>query len=168
MISEFRKSDSPIHFQSFKVSALYLDRTTMILFAQIGRLRSFLCLSDQTTEIFALHLDRTAKIFSFALTPCCLDVDRTIQSFSLEHTISSNLEDFSKDLKASTFILLASPLLGSRSHFLECATPPELDLLNDFDLPRTSCFSGNSSNSDPKILEKNSLSPSWRSFALVL
>jgi hypothetical protein len=31
MILEFRKSDSPVHFQSFKVSALYLDRTTTIL-----------------------------------------------------------------------------------------------------------------------------------------
>jgi hypothetical protein len=94
------------------------------------------------TEIFSLHLDRTAEIFSFALTPRCLDVDRTIQIFSLELTLSSNLEDFSKDLKASTFILPASPLLGSRSHFLESATPPELDLLKDFDLPSTSCFSG--------------------------
>jgi hypothetical protein len=45
MISEFRKSDSPVHFQSFKVSALYLDRMATIL----------------------LRADRMAKILSLAL-----------------------------------------------------------------------------------------------------
>jgi hypothetical protein len=85
-------------------------------------------------DIFAFHLDRTTEIFSFALTPRCLDVDQTIQIFSLELTLSSNLEDFLKDLKASTFILPESPLFGSHSHFLETATPPELDL------PSTSFF----------------------------
>ena len=92
-------------------------------------------------EIFSLSLDQMAEIFSFVLTPRCLDVDRMIQIFSLELTLSSNLEDFLKDLKASTFILPVSLVFGSRSHFLESDTPPELDLLKDFDLPNTSCFS---------------------------
>jgi hypothetical protein len=56
MISELRKSDSPVHFQSFNVSALYLDRTATILRR-----------TDQTTEILSLHSDRTTEIFSLVL-----------------------------------------------------------------------------------------------------
>jgi hypothetical protein len=45
MISYFHKFDSPVHFQSFKVSVLYLDRMTKIL----------------------LCIDRMAKILSMDL-----------------------------------------------------------------------------------------------------
>jgi hypothetical protein len=45
MISEVRKSDSPVHFQIFKVTTLYFDWTATIL----------------------LHADQMAKILSLAL-----------------------------------------------------------------------------------------------------
>jgi hypothetical protein len=77
-----------------------------------------------------------------------------------ELKISLELEHFRKDLKALTFILRASPFIGSRSRFLESATPPDLDLSKYFDLLSTSFFFGKFINSDPKVLEKNHFSPS--------
>jgi hypothetical protein len=56
MISELRKSDSPVHFQSFNVSALYLDWMATI-FRRSDRMVEILSLcSDRMTEIFSLVL----------------------------------------------------------------------------------------------------------------
>jgi hypothetical protein len=59
-----------------------------------------------------------------------------------------------------TFILPMSPFLGSRSHFLESATPSELDLSKYFNLPSTSFFSGKF----VKLRSKFSLKESFLAF----
>jgi hypothetical protein len=56
MISEFRKSDSPVHFQSFKVSALYLDQMTTILLR-----------ANQATKIISLALKSNGRDLCFVL-----------------------------------------------------------------------------------------------------
>jgi hypothetical protein len=51
------KSDSPVHFQIFHFSSIYLDWTTVIFRH-----------SDRTVEILSLHSDRRIDIFSLVLS----------------------------------------------------------------------------------------------------
>ena len=91
-----------------------------------------------------IHLRSYKRLRSFLLCTCSSLFGRWSDGPDLpsELNLSSDLEDFRKDLKALTIILPASPFLGSCSRFVEISTPPELDLSKDFDLSSTSCFFG--------------------------